>query len=116
MKNRLLKIMLVIILFIGIICIIVLINNKLNDSDKIRQGNNQNANLPINYMHAFYAYPFTTVEETIGTADYTFVAKINSIKRTEYRNSVAIEVTADGSQTIMSYTPHTIYDVAYRDK
>lgn len=90
MKNKLLKIILIIILLISIVCIIVLLNNKLNDSNK----NKQNASLPINYVHPFYAYNFTTIEEIIGVTDYTFVAKINSIKRTK-----------------VTYTPYTIYDV-----
>lgn len=41
--------------------------------------------LPINYTEACYAYDTSTPEKAIGVADYVFIAKINSILRTEYR-------------------------------
>lgn len=111
MKNKLLKIISVIVIATCLICGIVLITNKLRNSSEEKLATTLNPDLPINYMSAFYAYSFATPEEAIGSTDYAFVAKINSIKRTDYRNSVTLETVADGSLTKTLYDPYTIYDV-----
>lgn len=111
MKNKLLKIISVIVITACLICGIVLIINKLHNSSEEKLAITLNPDLPINYMSAFYAHSFATPEEAVGTTDYTFVAKINSIKRTDYRNPINIETVADGSITKTVYEPYTIYDV-----
>ena len=112
MKNKLLKIILVIVIAICLVFSTILIINKLhNSSEKQLSTTTINLDLPINYMLVSYAYSFATPEEAIGTVDYAFVAKINSIKRTDYRNPVSIETVADGSLTKTLYDPYTIYDV-----
>ena len=107
MKNKILKIVLKAIIIICIILVIILVINKLRANKELELD----PNLPINYVYPSYAYTFATPEETVGIADYVFVAKVNSIKRTDYRNPVTKEVVADGSVTKTTYDPYTIYDI-----
>ncbi len=64
--------------------------------------------LPINYISASYAYDTSSPAKATGVADYSFVAKINGILRTEYRNPSNV-MREDGEITV--YDPYTVYDV-----
>ncbi len=101
MKNKILKIVLKAIIIICIISIIILVINKLRTNKELELD----PNLPINYVYPFYAYTFATPEETVGIADYVFVAKVNSIKRIDYRNPVTTSIIKT------TYDPYTIYDI-----
>lgn len=65
-------------------------------------------NLPINYTSASYAYDTSSPEKATGVADYSFVAKIKGVIRTEYRNPAP--AVHDGVEVTV-YDPYTVYDV-----
>lgn len=65
--------------------------------------------LPLNEVHAAFMYDTSTPEAAIGASDYVFVAKINKILRTEYKNPVTIEKSLISSETVN--TPYTIYSI-----
>lgn len=65
-------------------------------------------NLPINYTSASYAYDTSSPEKATGVADYSFVAKIKGVIRTEYRNPTP--AVHDGVEVTV-YDPYTVYDV-----
>ena len=66
-------------------------------------------NLPINNVHSTFMYDTSTPEKAIGASDYVFVAKVNQILRTEYKNPVTIETGLLTSKVIS--TPYTIYSI-----
>lgn len=65
-------------------------------------------NLPINYTSASYVYDTSSPEKATGVADYSFVAKIKGVIRTEYRNPAP--AVHDGVEVTV-YNPYTVYDV-----
>lgn len=112
MKNKKVKIIVIYILIIltitslSITMVILVNKEKLNTTETTYYNG-----LPIYYNHASYAYDTSTPEKAIGASDYTFVAKVNGIIRTEYRNPVEMEVNKDGTKTQIVSDPYTIYDV-----
>ena len=68
--------------------------------------------IPILYSHATYAYDLSTLEMAVGAVNYVFVAKVDSISRTEYRNPVEVETNSDGSKTKTVAEPYTVYEVS----
>jgi len=124
MKNKKLNItisVLIILLITVLIITTLILNNKpsldsqVATNDKLPvSANNElsgNNNLPIDYYAASYAYSLATPEKAIGGTDYTFIAKVNGIVRTEYRHPVEVPDSPDGSRTKIVYDPYTIYDV-----
>lgn len=69
-------------------------------------------NIPTFYSHATYAYDLSSPEKAVGAVDYVFVGKVNSIKRTEYRDPVEIETVADGSKVKVVSEPYTVYNMS----
>ena len=65
-------------------------------------------NVPINYTYAKYRYETDTPEKAIGISDYVFIARINNIARTEYRNPH--QTVIDGKVVTVS-RPYTVYNV-----
>lgn len=64
--------------------------------------------LPIHYTSASYAYDTSSPEKATGVADYSFVAKVKRVLRTEYRNpSPAVRNGVD----VIVYDPYTVYEV-----
>ncbi len=51
----------------------------------------------------------STPERAVGISDYVFVAKINKISRTEYRNPVTVETGLFSSEVWT--TPYTYYEI-----
>lgn len=78
-------------------------------------GNKENEKLPVYWSSATWMYDTSTPETAIGISNYAFVAKIDKILRTEYKNPVEVEVTADGKTTQTIYDPHTIYELTVVD-
>lgn len=71
--------------------------------------------LPVISSYSINMYDMSTPEKVVGAVDYVFVAKINSIKETDYRDPIEVEVTADGSKTKTITNPYTIYNVTVID-
>lgn len=64
---------------------------------------------PVSVSHISRQYDTSNPEIAVNNSDYIFIAKINSILRTEYRNHVEVEVGL--GQTIIEKDPYTIYDI-----
>lgn len=73
--------------------------------------NDDNKELPIYRTSATYLHDTSTPENAIGDAVYAFIAKIDGINRTEYRNPVQIEVDVAGLKSKTVYEPYTIYEI-----
>lgn len=58
-----------------------------------------------------WVYDGSTPEKAMGISDYAFVAKVDKILRTEYKNPVEIEITANGEKKEMVYDPYTVYEI-----
>ena len=56
-----------------------------------------------------YMYDTSTPERAVGISDYVFVAKIDGIARTEYRNPITVETGLSSSET--RTTPYTVYNI-----
>lgn len=87
---------------------ILLNKNDDNDTYSVIYNQEDYKDLPINYISASYAYDTSTPEKTTGVADYSFIAKINGILRTEYR--YPSQVVRDGEEVTV-YDPYTVYSV-----
>lgn len=83
---------------------IILINN-----------NNNKKEMPIYRSSAMWLYDTSTPEEAIGISQYAFVAKVNKVLRTEYKNPIEVEISADGKETKTIYSPYTIYEITIID-
>ena len=105
MKNKNILLIVILIIFISVIYYVSTIVLK-KDS---------NETLPTYYTHAIYASDTSMPENAIADSAYAFIAKINSISRTEYRDPVQVETSADGSQTKTVYNPYTIYNISVVD-
>ncbi len=102
------------ILAIIIICIIVgwiiafSINKNIN---KINAEISEYYNgLPINNVSALWSFDTSTPEKAVGAYDYVFVAKVNGILRTEYKNHTELEINLFQKETISD--PYTIYSIS----
>ena len=58
-------------------------------------------------------YDTSTPERAVGISDYVFVAKIDGIARTEYRNPTTVETGLSSSET--RTTPYTVYNIEVAD-
>lgn len=65
--------------------------------------------LPVLDTQTMLMYDTSTPEKAIGASDYVFVAKVNQILRTEYKNYVTKEVGLFRKETVG--TPYTIYSI-----
>lgn len=72
---------------LGIIVGILNLNNYNLDNHNTELYNN----LPVTRAHGMKMYDTSTPEKAIGISDYVFVAKINKILRTEYKNQIQIK-------------------------
>lgn len=66
-------------------------------------------NLPVEYLYADFAIDTNNLYEVVGFADYYFIATVDEVVGTSYRNEVTLE-TEDGGQRKVS-TPYTEYSV-----
>lgn len=107
-KLKIILILLIIILTItSLTTAIIILNNKSKLSIETSYYNG----LPIQNVCAEYTYDMRTAEKSVGATDYTFIAKINGIIRTEYRNPIEVEINAEGTKTKTVSDPYTIYSV-----
>lgn len=65
--------------------------------------------IPVGYSHASYMFDTSTPEKAIGVSDYVFIAQVNEIVRTEYKNPIETE-TSTKEKTIVT-SPYTIYSI-----
>lgn len=65
-------------------------------------------NLPISYLHADFLVDTDNPREVVGAADYYFVAKIDQVVGTTYKNPVTIE-TENGHKEVAD--PYTNYKI-----
>lgn len=112
MKNKKnLIILLICVIVLTVVCISITIFMKtVNNSIAFEPDTFYNG-IPVYYSHGQYAFDTSTPERAIGCSDYTVVVKVNNIVKTEYRDPVEIELTADGKKTKTVYDPYTIYDI-----
>lgn len=89
------------------ICILMGIVAGRRNSTKVNQEYYNG--LPLTTSRATFMYDTSTPEKAIGVSDYVFVAKINKILRTEYRDEIEIETGLFQKQKIS--TPYTIYSI-----
>ena len=66
-------------------------------------------NLPLYTSSAMWMYDTSTPEKAIGISQYAFVAKVNKILRTEYKNPVKIENGLLATKIVTD--PYTVYDI-----
>lgn len=99
------------ILSLSALCLGTLISTQLFNTNTKEASVSYYNGLPVSDIHASFAYDMSTPEKAIGAADYVFIAKIDKIVRTEYRNPVEIEIAADKSKTKIVSEPYTIYSV-----
>lgn len=94
---------------LGIIVGILNLNNYNLDNHNTELYNN----LPVTRAHGMKMYDTSTPEKAIGISDYVFVAKINKILRTEYKNQ--IQIKDDNKVKTISSDPYTIYEIEVLD-
>lgn len=83
-------------------------DNIINDKKVVTYDYEKYKDLPIIYNPICLGYDTSTSERAVGVADYVFVAKVNSILRTEYQ--FPVKTTIDGiAKTV--YMPYTVYSV-----
>lgn len=97
-----------IILFIIIVSVIIGsfigIYNSSNNESQLTYNN-----LPLTTSKAMWRFSTDTPEKAIGVSDYVFVAKINKILRTEYKNPVEIETGLFSKEIVTD--PYTVYEI-----
>ena len=104
-KNKIILSIIAVILFLTIAIII-----KFNYNRSIEQSSTEMyKGLPVNVSRATYMYDTSTPEQAVGISDYVFVAKINEISRTEYRNPTTVETGLFSSE--IRTTPYTFYNI-----
>ena len=94
-----------------IISIIVTFLVLLNAEESNRNYNEKFADLPRHNMEYTYALDVSSPEIAVDFYPYVFIAKVNKVLTTEYRNPTEVELTPDGSETKIIYEPYTIYDI-----
>lgn len=87
-----------------IITLLLIFTNKNSYSGKLYKD------LPVTYTYNVKLFDDSTPEKAIGISDYVFVAKVNKIIRTEYRNPVEIETSLITKKTV--YDPYTHYSLS----
>ena len=106
-KNKIIFIVIAIILILTIAIITIM---QLYYRKGIKNSNLELYNgLPVNISRASYLFDTSTPEKAVGISDYVFVAKINKIARTEYRDPVTIETGLFSSEVWT--TPYTYYEI-----
>ncbi len=104
MKNKKnLYIMIVILLSVSTF---IVVNNKFKQEKSIGTLNG----LPVYNDHAIYALDTSTPGKAYGASRYVFIAKVNSILKTEYINPVEIETGISKNKTV--YDPVTVYSIS----
>lgn len=98
-----------IIIIAILFCIALGILMGIKTSDKKNEKYTYYNGLPVNKVHAMFMYDTSTPEIAIGVSDYVFVAKVNKILRTEYKNPVTIETSLTTSKVVT--TPYTVYSI-----
>lgn len=71
---------------------------------------NSKKDLPIYSTSAMWLFDTSTPEKAMGISDYAFVAKINKVLKTEYKNSVMLETSLNGKNKTV-YDPYTVYEI-----
>lgn len=101
MKKLILSCVIMFILTIPIFTIIFF-NNK-EDNLKTYKG------LPVTYESASYRYDTTNPKIAVGVSDYVYIAKVNKILKTDYRNPIEVSDGLIGKKTVTD--PYTIYEI-----
>ena len=107
MKNKRLIISISIFVCISIGIATALYQNKF-DSKTLANQEFYNG-LPVNTDEAMFMYDISTPEKAVGASDYVFIAKVNEVLRTEYKNSINVEVGLN--KKIKISTPYTFYSI-----
>lgn len=81
---------------------IIFFNNK-EDNLKTYKG------LPVTYENASYRYDTTDPKIAVGVSDYVYIAKVNKILKTDYRNPIEVSEGLVGKKTVTD--PYTIYEI-----
>ena len=99
------KVILFIIIVIIIIGSFIGIYNSSNNEESQPTYNN----LPLTTVQVLWRFPTDTPEKAIGISDYVFVAKINKIIRTEYKNPIEVETGLFSKEIVTD--PYTVYEI-----
>lgn len=83
-------------------CILLVFILSQKDNKNLYNG------LPVSYTFSCYVYDTSTPNKAVAVSKYVFIAKINSILRTDYFNPTEIKKFFFKK---IKYTPYTVYDV-----
>ncbi len=64
---------------------------------------------PVSYTQTIQAFDTSTPAKAVGVCEYVFVAKIDKILRTEYKNEIEMETGLNQYTTVSD--PYTIYQI-----
>jgi hypothetical protein len=106
MKKQIFKVIIPIIASVTITLFIltVFFDKNNNTNQEFYNG------LPVSYAEVLYAYDTSTKEKAMGISDYAFIAKVEKILRTEYKNP--IKVKSGLFRTTVMTDPYTIYRIS----
>lgn len=111
MKNK--KILILIIIICIIIASISVVIFNINKPKEIFEDYNEKyGHLPRSEGCSFYVLNMSNIENVVDAYPYVFIAKVNKIIGTDYRNPIEREITPDGSVTETIYEPYTLYDIS----
>lgn len=111
MKNKKSVFLIVGSLFIIIIISLIIVFSVGKNKEVFQNYNEKFAHLPKVDMTSSFIVDISTPENAIDYYPYAFVAKVNKVIKTDYRDPIEREITADGSETKLIYKPYTIYDI-----
>lgn len=103
MKKNLFKILLLLLTLISLVSFSVY---------KKKSHNIVANNFPVSHLHGDFLINTDDPTEVVGAVDHVFVAKIESVVNTEYRDKVTLE-TENGSKEV--YSPYTNYKISVID-
>lgn len=95
------------ITFAIIICLVIVLILQNKKSEKVEREYYNG--LPVTISQVLFLHNTSIPERTVGVSDYVFVAKINKILRTEYKNPTEVQVNLFKKKTIT--TPYTVYSI-----
>lgn len=109
MKRKIMILILVVMICIFLsvlVAVIMNVNEKYNNENMSITYNG----LPVNKVCLLWTYSTSTPEMAVGAHQYVFVAKVNKILRTEYKNPVELKTGFLKKEIITD--PYTVYSIS----
>ena len=107
--NRKIIIVMISVIFCIVLGTFIAVSVNQNHKNRDEISSKTYNGLPISEESAMWMYNTSTPEKAIGAHQYVFVAKVNRILRTEYKNSRKIKTGLFEKQVISD--PYTIYSI-----